>query len=104
LKPALPTFPSDPYPVIQSQHGKLSAYPDSVQIMQKLKAEGYLIGVASRSPTPDVAWKAVDAFGWRTYFDHAEVYPGQKTTHFQRYTKLWSERSQCFNFFSCEGG
>ncbi|CAG0922588.1 unnamed protein product [Notodromas monacha] len=76
------------FPVIKSVDGqRLKPFPDSVKILKKLKEEGYLIGVASRSPTPSVAWKAIDAFEWRKFFDHSVITPGCKRHHIKELSK-----------------
>ncbi|KAK3675975.1 hypothetical protein LTR78_004167 [Recurvomyces mirabilis] len=70
-------------------------YADVASILSSLKEKNILVGAASRTGTPDLARqmlsmlsipgtevrKASDMFGY------SEIYPGSKTTHFQRIQK-----------------
>ncbi|KAF5853253.1 hypothetical protein GGP41_001839 [Bipolaris sorokiniana] len=69
-------------------------YSDVGGILEALKAKNILIGAASRTCAPDLgremlkllkipspsgsSSRAID------YFDHLQIYPGNKTTHFER--------------------
>jgi len=69
-------------------------YADVGGILEALKAKSILIGAASRTSAPDLgrellkllkipnpvgsSGRAID------YFDHMQIYPGSKTTHFTR--------------------
>src|SRR5690348_13496541 len=63
-------------------------------ILLQLKAKGILIGAASRTHAPDLGremlklLKVPSPTGSSTraidYFDHMQIYPGNKTTHFER--------------------
>ncbi|KAJ4295474.1 hypothetical protein N0V90_007486 [Kalmusia sp. IMI 367209] len=72
-------------------------YSDVGGILDALKQKGILIGAASRTHAPDLgremlkllkipsssgsSQRAID------YFDHLQIYPGNKTTHFERIHK-----------------
>ena len=59
-------------------------YEDVPEILQELKNEGYMLGVASRTSEIDGANKLLKLFNWDQYFDFKEIYPGCKRTHFSR--------------------
>ncbi|PSN73603.1 magnesium-dependent phosphatase-1 [Corynespora cassiicola Philippines] len=91
-------------PPIKAQEGGLKVkdrygegygfYSDVGGILDALKQKGIIIGVASRTSAPDLgremlkllkipstsgsSQRAID------YFDHLQIYPGSKTTHFER--------------------
>ncbi|MCJ1300084.1 hypothetical protein MMC08_002878 [Hypocenomyce scalaris] len=69
-------------------------YTEVPQILQAARSKSLLIGAASRTQAPDLARdmlkllhlfpankKALD------YFDYLQIFPGSKTTHFQRIQK-----------------
>ena len=63
-------------------------------MLHQLKAKNILIGAASRTCAPDLGremlklLKITSASGASSraidYFDHLQIYPGNKTTHFER--------------------
>ncbi|KAF3006477.1 hypothetical protein E8E13_003888 [Curvularia kusanoi] len=69
-------------------------YNDVGGILEALKAKGILIGAASRTHAPELGremlklLKVPSSSGSPTraidYFDHLQIYPGNKTTHFER--------------------
>ncbi|KAK5131641.1 hypothetical protein LTR08_000768 [Meristemomyces frigidus] len=83
---------------VQDRHsGSYGFYNDVAGVLSACKEQGIVLGVASRTSAPDLAQsmlthlriphesgqskKALDLF------DHLEIYPGSKTTHFQRLGK-----------------
>ncbi|KAH7384492.1 acid phosphatase-domain-containing protein [Pyrenochaeta sp. MPI-SDFR-AT-0127] len=69
-------------------------YNDVGGILEALKQKSILIGAASRTHAPDLGremlklLKTPSASGSSSraidYFDHMQIYPGSKTTHFER--------------------
>lgn len=53
-------------------------------MLEKLKQEGYQLGVASRTSEIRGANDLLKLFDWDKYFQYKEIYPGDKTTHFSR--------------------
>ncbi|KAK5113845.1 hypothetical protein LTR62_003229 [Meristemomyces frigidus] len=70
-------------------------YPDVASILASLKDNNILIGAASRTGTPDLARQMLGMLSIpgtevrkaTDMFDYSEIYPGSKTTHFQRIHK-----------------
>ena len=59
-------------------------YPEVKEILAELKAEGYMIAVASRTNAPTIAKQLLHMFEIDHYFDAREIYPGSKLTHLDR--------------------
>ncbi|XP_035221580.1 magnesium-dependent phosphatase 1-like [Stegodyphus dumicola] len=70
--------------VIDGCGKKIKYYPEVPEVLEKLKQEGYILGVASRTDWPEGARKLLKLFDWNKYFTYTEIYPGRKTTHFRR--------------------
>lgn len=67
-------------------HGQhVKSYPDSTEILQELHSEGYTLALASRTSYTDEAKDLVKLFGWDRYVTYSEIYPGSKTTHFNKF-------------------
>ncbi len=58
-------------------------YPDVRKILDLLKDQGVQLAVASRTYEPDWAEELIELFGIRDHFDHFEIYPGSKISHFK---------------------
>lgn len=58
-----------------------------MSIFNKLKEEGYELGIASRTGEIDGAKSLMNLFGWMPYFENKniQIFPGDKKTHFQKY-------------------
>ncbi len=64
------------------QQGRwIRLYPDSVEILKRLKKTGKILAVASRTNEPDWARQLLQLFDIDKYFDITEIYPGSKVTH-----------------------
>jgi magnesium-dependent phosphatase 1 len=63
---------------------KIKLFPDVLHILETLKANHILIGIASRTYEPDWASLFLDKLGIRHYFNFEEIYPGDKTMHFNK--------------------
>ena len=59
-------------------------YPEVPAVLKRLKSEGYLLGVASRTGEVRGANQLIANFGWEKYFSFKEIYPGRKTKHFNK--------------------
>lgn len=69
-------------------------YSDVGGVLEALKAKSILIGAASRTSAPDLGREMLKLLKIPTasgssgraidYFDHMQIYPGSKTTHFTR--------------------
>ncbi|KAH7093350.1 acid phosphatase-domain-containing protein [Paraphoma chrysanthemicola] len=69
-------------------------YSDVAGILEALKAKSILVGAASRTHAPDLGREMLKLLKVPTtsgsssraidYFDHMQIYPGSKTTHFTR--------------------
>lgn len=70
---------------IKDAHGKkLKIYPEVIQVLEILKANKILVAAASRTHAPPAAQEMLNKFDLDKYFDFKEIYPGEKTTHFQK--------------------
>ncbi|GHC43252.1 magnesium-dependent phosphatase-1 [Roseibacillus persicicus] len=57
-------------------------YDEVPTLLENLADEGYLLALASRTSAPPIARQLLELFGIRSYFEHEEIYPGDKSTHF----------------------
>ena len=60
----------------------LKMYPDLVGILAEIESMDCLAGVASRTDQPAWAHELLSLMGYRDYFDHYQIFPGSKVTHF----------------------
>jgi len=87
-------------------------YNDIPHILPALRERGIRIGAASRTCTPDLAREMLrlihiaDGEGKKKksieYFDHLEIYPGSKITHFVKLQKATGLRYEDMLFFDDE--
>ncbi|MCC5930868.1 MAG: magnesium-dependent phosphatase-1 [Cyclobacteriaceae bacterium] len=66
---------------------KIELYPDVRLILKKLKDNNKLTGIASRTYEPAWANIFLEKLEIRHFFDYAEIYPGDKTLHFNKLKK-----------------
>ncbi|KAF2744055.1 putative magnesium-dependent phosphatase P8B7.31 [Sporormia fimetaria CBS 119925] len=66
-------------------------YPDIPGILEAIRQKDIPIGVASRTHAPDLGREMLSLLRVPStskraldYFDHLQIYPGSKTTHFER--------------------
>lgn len=71
--------------IIDSSGRKVKTYPESTQVLEELHRKGYEMAVASRTSEIDGAHELVKLLNWDKFFKQMEIYPGNKTTHFQKY-------------------
>jgi magnesium-dependent phosphatase 1 len=69
--------------IYDSENAVIHLYPDVIELLNTLHHD-YMLAVASRTNQPGWANELLDLFGIKAYFNHLEIYPGSKTTHFNR--------------------
>lgn len=82
-----PPFKKTGKHIVDSCGEKVSPYPQSTNILQRLSALGYKIGIASRTAAIKDACQLVNLFEWKQYIDYQEIYPGCKVAHFTQFKK-----------------
>ncbi len=70
--------------VIDSAGRVLKLYEDVKSILDWVDDRNLPMGLASRTEQPAWACNLLDLFAIRERFQFAEIYPGSKTTHFER--------------------
>ncbi|XP_064640604.1 magnesium-dependent phosphatase 1-like isoform X2 [Lineus longissimus] len=73
--------------VYDSYGSQMKYYPEVPSILEDLEAQGIDMGVASRTEEPRGANQLLQCFGWEKYFKYKEIYPGNKKTHFKRFSE-----------------
>lgn len=73
--------------VVDAHGQQIKHYPEVPDVLKDLYAEGYELGVASRTTEIKGANQLLKLFGWDKYFKYIEIYPGCKVTHFSRIQK-----------------
>ena len=63
---------------------QIRPYSDSTDLLKKLHGEGYEIGIASRTSATKEAYDLIKLLEWDKYIKYYEIYPGSKTSHFQK--------------------
>ncbi|CAG9860605.1 unnamed protein product [Phyllotreta striolata] len=71
-----------------SQKTKIKCYPEVPDVLNLLHNEGYILAVASRSPQIEAARQLIEFLEWDKYFTYIEIYPGNKTEHFNKIREL----------------
>ncbi|KAL2070511.1 hypothetical protein VTL71DRAFT_13537 [Oculimacula yallundae] len=89
-----------------------SFYNEVPSILSMLQASGIKVGAASRTSAPDLGREMLrllhisDADGKKKksieFFDHMEIYPGSKITHFNKLQKATGLRFEDMLFFDDE--
>lgn len=88
---------------ILDQHGrKVRVYPEVPALLQHLKSQNYIMGVASRTDDPDAARQLLAVLDWNKYFPYQEIYPGCKVTHFNKFSQQTGFAYQHMLFFDDE--
>ncbi|XP_048780938.1 magnesium-dependent phosphatase 1-like isoform X2 [Ostrea edulis] len=67
---------------VKDCHGRQVPYYQAVpRVLQNLKRDGIMVGVASRTSCTSEARELIQCFEWDQYFDYVQIYPGGKTKH-----------------------
>jgi magnesium-dependent phosphatase 1 len=108
-----PLKPSPAHDSAKDRFGESFAfYGDVPSILASLRERGIKVGAASRTCAPDLGREMLrllhvaDAEGKKRksidYFDHLEIYPGSKITHFVKLQKATGLRYEDMLFFDDE--
>ncbi|CAG2101996.1 unnamed protein product [Medioppia subpectinata] len=73
--------------VVDARGQKVGFYPEVPEVLKTLFSMGYTIGIASRTSAPEDAEELLSLFDWNKYITYKQIYPGCKTTHFNRIRK-----------------
>ncbi len=60
---------------------QMKLYPDAIEILSKLKNQGYMLALASRTEEPNWARQLIKLFELDSYFEFQEIYPTSKVKH-----------------------
>ncbi|XP_046384305.1 magnesium-dependent phosphatase 1-like [Ischnura elegans] len=95
-----PPFRKTPRGDVLDQRGtKVKHYPEVPKVLQKLSSKGYDLAVVSRTGEVRGANQLLQLYGWERFFKFKEIYPGQKTKHFERlHSKSGVEYNQMLFF------
>ena len=69
--------------VVDRYDSHVRLYPDVRDILEELSDAGHFLSVASRTGRPDWARELMELLEIRHLFEHEEIYPGSKVTHFR---------------------
>jgi magnesium-dependent phosphatase 1 len=69
--------------VVDTYGQKVKFYEEVPKVLEELKGEGYLIGIASRTGEVRGAESLLNLFGWNAFIDCKQIYPGCKLKHFK---------------------
>jgi magnesium-dependent phosphatase 1 len=108
-----PLKPSPAHESAKDRLGETFAFYNHVpSILYELRERGIKVGAASRTSAPDLAremlrlLQILDGEGKKKkaieYFDHLEIYPGSKITHFVKLQKQTGLRYEEMLFFDDE--
>ncbi|KAA0195304.1 hypothetical protein HAZT_HAZT002095 [Hyalella azteca] len=80
-----PPFSKNSKGEVRDARGQLvKHYPEVPEVLEDLHAQGYLLGVASRTGEVQGANQLIRLFGWDKFFSYKEIYPGCKINHFKK--------------------
>ncbi|KAK4877335.1 hypothetical protein RN001_009841 [Aquatica leii] len=88
--------------IVDSTGATVKCYKEVPKVLEKLKQDGYILGVASRTSEIRGAMQLIELFGWAKYFTYKEIYPGKKTTHFANFRKQSGIQYKDMLFFDDE--
>uniref|UniRef100_A0A1B6LNV1 Magnesium-dependent phosphatase-1 n=1 Tax=Graphocephala atropunctata TaxID=36148 RepID=A0A1B6LNV1_9HEMI len=88
--------------VVDRRGVKLKIFAETKKVLETLKENKILIAAASRTQEPPAARDMLKYFDLDKYFDFKEIYPGEKTTHFQRIKKDSNVQYEDMLFFDDE--
>lgn len=84
---------------MDTRNKRIEPYKEVPKVLKKLHDEGYILAAVSRTSDPEGANQLLDLLDWDHFFAYKEIYPGRKTTHFQRYVILYVfyEFQKCYS-------
>ncbi|KAI5701236.1 hypothetical protein M8J75_007489 [Diaphorina citri] len=98
----IPPFKKIGDKVLDAGGAIIKYYRDVPAILKYLKQNNCLVAAASRTTEMLRAHQLVDLFNWNQHFDHKEIFPGQKTTHFANLKKATGIEYKDMVFFDDE--
>ncbi|XP_045469013.1 magnesium-dependent phosphatase 1-like [Harmonia axyridis] len=99
-----PPFEKRPDGTVVDKEGKtIKPFPQSTVVLKSLIDNGIQLGVASRTSEIQGAKQLIDFFDWSQYFSFVEIFPGCKTTHFERIRDQSGVAYKDMLFFDDEG-
>ena len=69
--------------VVSACNTEVRLYSEVEVILEGLREQDILLGVASRTSAPELARELLDLFGIAEHFAHLQIYPGDKSAHFR---------------------
>ncbi len=88
---------------VQDVYGrKIKLYPDVKNILKELHHSDVKMALASRTEAPPWARELLSLFDIAHYFEHQEIYPGSKVSHFRRLNKVTGIPFEKMVFFDDE--
>ncbi|CAG7836422.1 unnamed protein product [Allacma fusca] len=88
--------------VVDSYGQKVTFYEEVPKVLEELKAEGYLVGIASRTGEVRGAESLLKLFGWNAFIDCKQIYPGCKLKHFKKIKEALDVEYEDMIFFDDE--
>lgn len=73
--------------IVDRSNRKVKCYEEVPNVLSTLKSLGYKMAIASRTSAIQDANDLIEKFGWSSYFDYKQIYPGCKKTHFSEIKK-----------------
>jgi magnesium-dependent phosphatase 1 len=98
------------YPFTRHENGKvtdergldLKLYTDMPEILAHSKEQGARISIASRTHEPGWALDLLGLFGLVDYFEHPQIFPGEKRPHFHELHSITGITFENMLFFDDE--
>ncbi len=69
--------------ILDAKGNKIVLYNNVEKLLESIKSSGKKLGIASRTSAPHIANELLELFNLRRYFDFIEIFPAEKTKHFQ---------------------
>lgn len=67
--------------VISACQTEAQLYPEVPEMLEELSSIGIPLSLASRTSAPAIARRLLDLFDIARYFQHEQIYPGDKSAH-----------------------
>jgi magnesium-dependent phosphatase 1 len=88
--------------VYDSTHTPMVLYPDSLSVLNLLKENNILMAAASRTYQPSWAFRLLELYDIKKYFDYLKIFPDTKIRHFNQLRKESGIPFQNMVFFDDE--